>query len=85
MESSREVHVGDLQELIFALTQDPWQPSEAKYRINVTYRGLPGTTGTVRSRPTPMPRFHHRVRRNRERELIQYEMNSTSSPTRSSG
>ena len=31
------------------------------------------------------PDFTHGVRRNRERELIQYEMNSTSSPTRSSG
>ena len=40
MESSQEIHVGDLQGLIFALTQDPWQPSEAKYRINAAYRGL---------------------------------------------
>jgi hypothetical protein len=35
-----EVEVGDLQELISALTRDDWQPSEAKYRLNMAYRGL---------------------------------------------
>lgn len=40
MGNGQEVHVEDLQQLIFALTQDQWQPSEAKYRINIAYRGL---------------------------------------------
>jgi hypothetical protein len=36
----REIEIKDLQELIFVLTQDAWQPSEAKYRLNIAYRGL---------------------------------------------
>jgi HPt (histidine-containing phosphotransfer) domain-containing protein len=40
MQKAHEILVSDLQELIFVLTQDEWQPTEAKYRINVAYRGL---------------------------------------------
>lgn len=40
MQKAHEIQVSDLQELIFVLTQDEWQPTEAKYRINVAYRGL---------------------------------------------
>jgi hypothetical protein len=40
METVREIEVENLQELIFVLTQDEWQPSQAKYRINIAYRGL---------------------------------------------
>ena len=39
-----EVEVRDLQELIFVLTQDVWQPSEARYRMSVAYRGLPSSS-----------------------------------------
>lgn len=69
MESSREVHVGDLQELIFALTQDPWQPSEAKYRTNVAYRGLsseqyPLETGLSRLQGEAVARLEQHLLRN---------------------
>lgn len=40
MAGPRDVVVRDLQDLIFTLTQDAWQPTEAKYRITVAYRGL---------------------------------------------
>ncbi|MEN2745459.1 hypothetical protein [Sinomonas halotolerans] len=41
--SAEEVEAGDLQELIFLLTQDLWQPSRARYRMNVAYRGASST------------------------------------------
>jgi len=40
MASVQEIEVEDLQELISVLAQDEWQPSQAKYRINIAYRGL---------------------------------------------
>lgn len=40
MAAVREIVVQNLQELIAVLTQDDWQPSESKYRMNIAYRGL---------------------------------------------
>jgi hypothetical protein len=40
MAAVQEIEVTDLQNLISVLTQDEWQPSEAKYRVNIAYRGL---------------------------------------------
>lgn len=40
MNSVPEIEVSTLQELIHALTEDEWQPTQAKYRTNTAYRGL---------------------------------------------
>jgi hypothetical protein len=43
-EHPSEIEVRDLQELIRVLTQDEWQPSQPKYRVNTAYRGLSSET-----------------------------------------